>query len=52
MQIREFDDLVRVINTAFAFSTKIDDLFFIEGMEWIVTGQGKVLEIVFNLEEK
>jgi hypothetical protein len=52
MQTRELDDLVTVINEAFAFSTKINDQFFIEGMDWTVSGQGKVLEIVYNLEEK
>jgi hypothetical protein len=51
METRELDDLVRVINERFAFSTKINADFFIEGLQWIVTGQGKVLEIVFNLEE-
>jgi hypothetical protein len=52
MQTRELDDLVTVINEAFPFSTKINDAFFIEGMEWIVRDQGKVLEVVYNLEEK
>lgn len=52
MQQRELDDLVRVINTKFDFSTKIDDLFFLEGMSWHVSDQGKVLEILYDLEEK
>jgi hypothetical protein len=52
MQTRELDDLVTVINEAFAFSTKINDQFFIEGMEWVARDQGKVLEVIYNLEEK
>lgn len=52
MQTRELDDLVTVINEAFAFSTKLNVQCFVEGMGWTVSGQGKVLEIVYNLEEK
>ena len=52
MQARELDDLIRVINTKWDFSTKLDDYFFIEGMEWTVKDQGKVLEVTFDLEEK
>jgi hypothetical protein len=52
MQDRQLDDLVRIINTKFGFSTKIDDLFFVEGMNWRVSEQGKVLEMLYDLEEK
>ena len=52
MQVRELDDLVRVINTKWDFSTGIDDLFFIEAIEWEVKDQGRVLEVMLDLEEK
>jgi hypothetical protein len=52
MQLRELDDLVHLVNTKFAFSSKIDADFFIEGLTWEVKEQGKVLEAAFDLEEK
>jgi hypothetical protein len=52
MQTRQLDDLVQLINTKFAFDTKIDDSFFIEGMAWDISDQGKVLEMSLDLEEK
>jgi hypothetical protein len=52
MQQRELDDLIRLINTRFAFSTKVDANCFIEGMTWEVKDQGKVLELALDLEEK
>lgn len=52
MQDVGLDSLVRVINTKFDFSTKIDDTFFVEGLAWTVSDQGKVLEAELYLEEK
>lgn len=50
MQARQIDDLIHVHNTKWAHDTQIDGDYFIEGITWTVTDQGKVLEVELDVE--
>jgi hypothetical protein len=52
MQARQINDLVTVKNLEFDHSSKVNGNFFVEGVNWRVSDQGKVLKVTLSLEAK